>query len=122
MKKQLTERQKAFLDALFDTAKGDVKKAMNIAGYSPTTPVSTILESLREEIIELSRNMLAMNAPRAALALAGVLSEPEAIGNKEKMRAAEQILDRVGVVKTEKIDVSTSDTGVLFILPSKRED
>jgi hypothetical protein len=62
--------------------------------------------------------MLAMNAPRAAFSLTGVLVDPSQVGARNAVAAATQVLDRVGLVKKEKIEVTTQ-TGGLFILPPK---
>ena len=45
---------------------------------------------------------------------------PTQLGIKEKMMAAGQILDRAGVVKTERVNVESS--GGLFILPPKQQE
>jgi len=46
-----------------------------------------------------------------------VLDNPTDLGVKEKLAAAKDILDRIGVSKVEKIDLSGSNG--IFILPSK---
>jgi hypothetical protein len=48
------------------------------------------------------------------------LDDPTQLGIKEKMMAAGQILDRAGVVKTERVNVESS--GGLFILPPKQQE
>jgi len=114
-KRELTEKQKTFLDVLYTEAEGDLKKAADIAGYSS---YHYAMKSLSDEIIEKTKYFLALNAPKAAMKITGVLDDPAAIGNKELMRAAEQILDRVGIHKTERVELDTN-AGALFILPPK---
>ena len=58
--------------------------------------------------------------PKAAVAYASALDDPTQLGIKEKMMAAGQILDRAGVVKTERVNVESS--GGLFILPPKQQE
>jgi len=58
-----------------------------------------------------------MNAPRAAMAMVGGILDPTELGIKEKMNAAKDLLDRAGLVKTDKIQVESSN-GVM-ILPAK---
>ena len=53
-KKELTEKQKKFLDALVGEAKGNHRKAMEIAGYSPNTTITDVVKNIKEEVIELS--------------------------------------------------------------------
>ena len=45
-KRELTERQKTFLEVLFDEANGDVKQAKLLAGYSEHSSTTDIVNSL----------------------------------------------------------------------------
>ena len=49
-----------------------------------------------------------------------VLENPTDLGNKEKMAAAKDFLDRAGFVKTEKVEVRSESP--LFILPPKADE
>lgn len=118
-KKIYTEKQEAFLEALCGEAKGNIRAAMNIAGYAPTTKISEVVGNLREEIIERASLMLAMNAPKATFSIINVLDEPDALGARNAVQAAREVLDRVGLVKKEQVEVQTS-TGGLFVLPPKK--
>ena len=60
---------------------------------------------------------MARNAPKAAMSMTGALLEPTELGIKEKMTAAKEILDRVGLVKTEKMQVEA--TGGVMLMPPK---
>lgn len=116
MAKELTEKQTLFLEYLFhEQVMGDFEKSKELAGYSPSTPVSWLLESLKEEIIERTKLYLAKNAPKAAFGVLDVLNSPSKMGQTVKLSAAKEILDRVGVVKTEKVEVNQG----AFILPPK---
>lgn len=119
--KVYTDQQKLFLDAL-PAVKGDVRKAMDIAGYSPLTPERYIIEALHEEIVEIANKMLAANAVKASMALVEVLDDK---GNKQghsnMTNAAKQILDRAGVVAKDS-SVSIKVGGDLFFLPAKKGD
>ena len=120
-KKQLTEKQQAFLEALMGEAKGKVRKAMEIAGYSAGTPTYSVTNPLKDEIIDRANAMLAMNAPKAAHGLIEVLDDPTALGARNAINAAREVLDRTGLVKKEKVEV-TSNGGGMFILPPKADD
>ena len=120
MAKELTEKQNAFLNALFGDALGDYRMAMDIAGYAPSTTVSDVTSGLQAEILQGSREYLAANAPKAAIAITGVIDDPTELGNRDKLTAAKDVLDRVGVVKQERLEVNTPSG--LFILPAKKED
>ena len=119
--KKYTEKQTAFLEALMGEGRGNIRKAMDIAGYSKGTNQGEVTGPLREEIIERASMMLAMNAPRAAYGLVDVLNDPTALGARNAINAAREVLDRTGLVKREKIEV-TNNGGGMFILPPKADD
>lgn len=115
--RKLTDLQKKFLEVLSEEAAGDMALAKKLAGYSPTTPVSSIVASLKDELVELARTHLATHSLKAAMAMTGVLADPTTLGVKEMLRASEQILDRVGVTKTEKISVEGQVQSVIILPP-----
>ena len=119
--KKYTDKQSAFLEALMGEARGNIRKAMDIAGYSKGTAASEVTVPLKEEIIERASMMLAMNAPKAAHGLLGVLDDPTALGARNAINAAREVLDRTGLVKREKVEV-TNNGGGMFILPPKSDD
>ena len=120
MPKQLTELQEKFLNALFGEAKGNYAKAMRIAGYAPSTNSHVIVQSLRSEIIERAELEMAANAPKAVMSMVGVLDDPTAIGNRELLSASQQLLDRVGLSKVEKLNVSlySSPNCIVWVPPA----
>ena len=120
MPRELTQKQRLFLDVLFDKAQGSIVQAKKLAGYSDGTSSSEVVRSLKDEINEATREYLARVAHKAAFSMANVLDDPTELGIKEKMVAAKDLLDRTGHAKTEKMEV-TSSTG-LFILPPKDSD
>jgi hypothetical protein len=116
-KRALNERQKLFLEHLFgDEARGDAAKAKLLAGFSPDYSTSTLIESMKEDIVEATRTFLSRNGPKAAIAMVGAVDNPIQLGIKEKIVAAKDILDRIGVTKTERVEVSGPG---IFYLPSK---
>lgn len=117
MAKELTDQQKAFLEALPGSG-GNIRIAMDEAGYAKTTPTSLVINSLKDEILDVTKQILAANAPYAAASLVETLSNATAPGIQHKLTAIKEILDRVGVIKEEKINVSGE--GGLFILPAKK--
>ena len=117
-KKSLTDKQSAFLEALLGEARGNIRAAMNIAGYSKTTATTEVVGPLREEITERAGMMLAINAPKAAFGIIDVLDDPSALGARNAISAAREVLDRSGLVKKEQVEVS-GNAGGIFILPPK---
>tara|TARA_R100001163_G_scaffold65627_1_gene63612 strand:+ start:869 stop:1285 length:417 start_codon:yes stop_codon:yes gene_type:complete len=116
----LTERQQKFLDCLIQTG-GDPKLAADLAGYAEGSYLQ-VIKSLKNEIIDLATQILAQSAPKAALKLVHVMESDEPIPQANvKLQAAQTILDRIGVSKTDKLDISVDDSGgSLFILPAKK--
>ena len=121
MARKLTEQQQKFLDALFDQAAGSVAQAKKLAGYSDTTSTTYIVNSLREEILDATQMYMSRNAPRAAVAMVGALMDPTELGIRDKMQAAKELLDRTGLVKTEKMQVETKG-GVMLMPPKQVEE
>lgn len=116
----MTPKQKIFISALFNEAQGNYREAMTMAEYSKNTSVNDVLKGCEEEIISASKNYLAANAPKAAMAIVGVIDEPVEMGNRDKLAAAKDVLDRIGVSKTDKVEVKAPQG--IFLLPRKNDD
>ena len=118
MARQLTEKQQKFMDVLFAEANGSISNAKIIAGYSPKSSNQDIIKTLKDEILEATQIYMASNAPRAAMAMVGGIDDPTELGIREKLNAAKELLDRSGLVKTEKMQVEASG-GVMLMPPKK---
>jgi hypothetical protein len=116
----LTPKQKIFINALFGEAHGNYRVAMDIAEYSKNTSINDVIKGCEEELVSSSKNFLAANAPKAAMAIVGVIDDPVEMGTRDKLAAAKDVLDRIGVSKTDKVEVK-SPQGI-FILPRKNDD
>ena len=115
--RKLTDKQEKFLEHLVDT-KGNLKLSAELAGYRGNH--YQVLKRLKEEIIDLASNVLAREAPSAAFKLVEIMHSDEAVPQANvKLQAAQTLLDRVGVIKKEKLDVNHNVTGGIFILPKK---
>ena len=120
MSRELTDRQKKFLEVLFDQANGDVVQAKVLAGYSENSSTTDIVNSLKKEIMEATESYMARNAPRAAVAMVSGVDDPKQLGIRDKLAASKELLDRVGLIKTEKVQVEASG-GVMLLPPKKGE-
>ena len=117
-KRNLTEKQQDFLNHLVETG-GDFKKSAELAGYSGNH--YQVLKSLKQEVVDLASDVLAREAPTAAFKLIEVMNSNKPIPQaSNKLQAAQTILDRAGVVKTDKLDVNHNVSGGIFILPEKQ--
>ena len=120
-KKEPNEQQQKFLDALAHEAKGNIKQALAIAGYAETSQ-SNIVSSLKDEIVEVATKILAKSAPMASQKLVEILMSDDPIPQVgAKLQSAQTLLDRVGVAKRDKLDVTHTAASGIFILPNKEQ-
>jgi|TARA_R100001530_G_C4271107_1_gene143154 hypothetical protein len=118
IERKLTGKQQSFLDNIIET-KGDLKLSAELAGYSGNH--YQVIQSLREEIVELASNVLAREAPSAAFKLIEVMKSNVGLPQANvKLQAAQTILDRVGLGKKERMQVDHNVSGGIFILPEKQ--
>lgn len=118
MSKKLSEKQMLFLEYLFNEAEGDLQSAKVMAGYNPTYATSVLIKGIEEEVLEATKSYILYKGPRAVVELAKVLDDPTQLGVQNKITVAKDILDRIGITKTEKIEV----TNGIVILPTKKDD
>ena len=115
--KELTNKQQLFLDSLVET-QGDTKKAAAIAGYSGGH--YQVLKALKNEVLELTKDVLAHNAPKAAFKLLEIMESDRPIPQaNNKIVAAQSVLDRVGVSKTETLDINHQVSAGIFLMHDK---
>ena len=116
-KRKLTEKQENFLSNIIET-KGNLKLSAELAGYSGNH--YQVIQSLKQEIVDLASDVLAREAPLAAFKLVEVLQSDKALPQANvKLQAAQTILDRVGLGKKERLEVNHNVSGGIFILPEK---
>ena len=120
MVRNLTEKQQKFLDVLFEEAQGDPVQAKKLAGYADSVASTSVVNSLTDEIADVTKKFIAQSSTKAAYTMFSVMSDPTDLGVKEKMLAAKDILDRAGFTKTDRVEVKTSEP--LFILPAKDDE
>lgn len=95
-------------------------QAKKLAGYADTVSSTVVMAAVQDQVAELTKQFIATRGPQAAWSMLEVMNNPTNLGNKEKMAAARDFLDRAGFVKTEKVEVKTESP--LFILPPKEND
>tara|TARA_X000001382_G_scaffold27066_1_gene17414 strand:- start:550 stop:981 length:432 start_codon:yes stop_codon:yes gene_type:complete len=118
-KRNLTDSQEKFLDALFGEAQGNPKKAGELAGYSDHS-YPKVLRNLKQEIVSRAENYLAVHSARAATKMVNMLDEDGTTPHANiRLEAAKQILDRIGVVKKDSLDINMKAAHGIFILPAK---
>ncbi len=118
-KRELTTKQQSFLDNLIE-CQGDAKKAAELAGYK--SHYHHVVKTLKSEILELTQEILANSAPKAAFKLIEIMeSKRPIVQANNKLTAAQTLLDRVGVSRVDKVDVNHNvGSGSIFLMPDKK--
>lgn len=114
----LDERETYLLDILFDECGGDFLLAMSKSGYPKNTSVGDVRKKLSKEIKARTKDYIVSSAPKAAHQLVKVFQDPNAMGTKNIIAAAIQILDR-GDVNKEEVGVVMPENYIV-LLPPKR--
>ena len=119
--RKLTEKQASFLDALFDNG-GKISEAMRTAGYN--TSRSKLMQSMRDEIAARTKDYLAVNGVKAATRIVEGLDADGTTPLNQmdmRMKAAESILDRIGVSKKQTQEITGQVVHGVVLLPAKNE-
>ena len=119
---KLTDKQETFLTTLVENG-GRVKEAMEVAGYHPGSR-SNLINSVKHEIIERTRQHLASSSVQAANRLIEGLDADGTIPSSQmevRLRAANDILDRTGVSKRQEIATESKVLHGIVLLPAKKE-
>jgi len=119
--RELTDQQQQFLSLLFENG-GNVTAAALDAGYSRGS-IGWLKNTLAEEIVERTKSLLATNALRAATRLVNTIDNPlPERGDELRFRAAESLLNRVGLAKQETINHNVQAVHGVVLLPPKDSD
>ena len=119
-KRKLTDKQEKFLDELLSNG-GHVKNAVAAAGYKEQSR-SWLTRSLRDEIIERTRSMLATNSVKAANRIIEGLDADGTVPLNQmdmRLKSAESVLVRVGLGKKQQVEVEGQIMHGIVMLPSK---
>lgn len=119
-KPALTDKQEAFLDALFDNG-GNVRAAAEVAGYAEGS-IKWLKDRLADEIIDRTKTVLAGQSLKAANKLVSLVDAPDIErGDDLRMKAAESILNRVGLGRQETMNHNVTAVHGVVLLPPKKE-
>ena len=118
-KRNLTDMLEKFLNVLFTEAQGNPREAARIAGYSDHS-YPKVVRNLKKEITELAENHLSTHSAKAVNRLITLLDEDGTTPQASiRLAAANSILDRVGIVKKDQLDINMKALHGIFILPPK---
>ena len=118
--REITPQQAQFLDILFENG-GNVTAAAVDAGYSRGS-AGWLRKNLAEEIVERTRDVLSVNAMKAATRLISTIDNPmPERGDDLRLKAAESLLNRVGVKAPEEVNHNVTAIHGVVLLPAKNE-
>ena len=118
--RNISPQQEQFLTNLFENG-GNVTDAALAAGYSKGS-VTWLKNSLADEIINRTKNVLSMTAFKAATRLVTTIDNPvPERGDDLRFRAAESLLNRVCLGKQETTNVNVQAVHGIVLLPPKKE-
>ena len=121
-KKEYTDKQTKFLNSLMNNG-GHVLEAIDEAGYKHSSK-GWLISSLKDEIIDRTRIMLASSSVKAANRLVeGLDMDGDIRANHMEIRlkAANEILDRVGIGKKQDIAIQAEVIHGVVMLPAKKQ-
>ena len=117
-KKELTDRQEAFVGALIRNG-GSVPQAMKTAGYEATSR-SWLVNSVSNEIVDRTQYYLATHGMKAATNLINALDEDGTTPKGDlRLKAAESLLNRIGIGSREIVDHNVTALHGVVLLPNK---
>jgi len=118
--REITVKEEQFLTNLFENG-GNITDAAVSAGYSKGS-TTWLRNNLADEIIRRTQNVLSMNAYKAATRLVTTIDNPvPERGDDLRFRAAESLLNRVGLGKQETTNVNVQAVHGIVLLPPKKE-
>ena len=118
-KKKLNKYAGEVSRCLFTEAQGNPREAARIAGYSEHS-YPKVIRNLKKEITELAETHLSTHSAKAATRLTALLDEDGTTPQASiRLAAANSILDRVGIVKKDQLDINMKALHGIFILPPK---
>lgn len=114
-------KQIEFFTNLIDNG-GNVPQAAEAAGYSKTHAYH-LAKKYQNYLLDKVQGHIYLSAVKAAKTLIDGLDEDGKVPNaKVRIDSAKDILDRSGIVKTEKSEIKVDSPNGIFILPAKAVD
>lgn len=119
--KNLTAQQELFLEYLFndDECNGNTLAAARKAGFTDSYHPA-LARGMKDEILKRSQERMALMAPRAVIGLEKLLDEDGSTPKADiRLKAVENVLDRVGVAKKQQVDIAMDNSSPLFFISAK---
>ena len=117
---KISEKEELFLQNLFSNG-GYVVAAAEKAGYTKGS-AGWLRTKLSDEIIKRSKNLLASASVKATNRLISLIDSPQIErGDDLRLKAAESLLNRVGLGKEETHNHNVQALHGVVLLPAKKE-
>jgi hypothetical protein len=114
--KHFTEKQEEFL-TLLEENNLDIRKAFELSSY---VNFQNAVRPLKNEILEMTELLMVEEGVNSVRKIVEIRDSDETIPNvAAKLDASKTILDRIGLGKKDKLEISTEENSGLFILPLK---
>jgi hypothetical protein len=115
------DREQAFVRFIFSDPDCSLEDAAVQCGYRNLTEVYES-PNLQKPLRDFANMMLMTNLPKAAKAMQEVMLFPDLTPNPQhKLKAATEIMDRVGLAKQDRISVETKAQGIVILPVAVKE-
>lgn len=126
-----TQQQQIFIDVFvleclnkgteYHTAALMAKEA---AGYADSVGVWNIMntEGVKKGIVEACQSYLTSELPKATRKVIELLDDPTKEGSRRILEVASSIMDRVGLIKKESVEMDIKAPDGVVLLPAKNKD
>ena len=112
------EQQLQFFNEIISNG-GNIPAAAKVAGYVREYAYE-LARKYKDYLLERVEEALCLEGVRAARVMSDTLTDTgEVPGGQLRLTAAQQILDRIGVTKQERIKLDVTTPNGIFILPAK---
>lgn len=99
------------------------KEAAELAGYSGVEYAYTLIRQYKEYYLDRLYGKMVLHAPEAIQNIINAMRyDGKDIGVKERTIAAQDLLDRAGLIKKERLEITTDGSAGVFVLPAKEKE
>lgn len=126
MSTNYTQQQLDFVQYYLEESKNTVdyiaaaKIARSKAGYADNVPLSPLLNSVKDLIIESMKTQLITMLPKLVNKMEKVVDNPAEPGAKTVVAAISTMMDRAGLIKPDESTLNIKAPNGVIILPQKQ--
>lgn len=122
---KLTERQLKFIEFYTDEENPNtyckMRESMTAAGFAMNYSFTRLLESpdLRNALTDAALSVLITEGVSASNKVRSIMKGEVELGATNSLKAAELVLDRIGVTKVTQVEVKSEAPTALVVVPQK---